>query len=99
MEKKQALTRLVKMKFTEEHIPAFITLFEENREKIAAFAGCEFVGLHRDLADQNTFFTISKWRSENDLENYRKSELFASVWAKTKILFAGKPEAWSLIGN
>ena len=34
--------------------------------------------------------------TEEDLEKYRKSELFKGVWAKTKILFAEKAEAWTL---
>ena len=36
------------------------------------------------------------WESEEDLENYRKSELFTEVWDFTKQLFNDKPEAWSV---
>ena len=42
------------------------------------------------------FFTYSYWDSENDLNNYRKSELFNEVWTFTKKLFNAKPEAWSV---
>lgn len=90
------LTRIVKMHFASGHIETFIALFNENRERIAAFPGCEGVNLHRDLADPDIFFTISRWRSEDDLENYRRSELFASVWKRTRVLFQGKAEAWSV---
>lgn len=90
------LTRIVKMHFAPEHTEAFQQIFADNRDKIASFPGCESVNLHRDLSNPDIFFTISRWRSEDDLENYRRSELFASVWARTKVLFAGKPEAWSL---
>jgi hypothetical protein len=42
------------------------------------------------------FFTYSYWDDATDLENYRNSEFFKSVWAKTKVLFSEKPEAWSV---
>jgi heme-degrading monooxygenase HmoA len=41
-------------------------------------------------------FTVSIWESEDDLNAYRNSELFENTWAKTKVLFNDKPEAWSL---
>ena len=34
-----------------------------------------------------------------DLENYRNSALFKNVWAKTKVLFNDKPQAWSVNKN
>ncbi len=90
------LTRLVKMNFKEENVNEFIEIFHANKNFIAAFEGCHSVELQRDINTPTIFFTISKWRSEEDLENYRKSELFKGVWAKTKILFASKAEAWTL---
>ena len=42
------------------------------------------------------FFTYSYWNSENDLNEYRNSELFAKVWAETKPMFAEKAQAWSV---
>jgi (4S)-4-hydroxy-5-phosphonooxypentane-2,3-dione isomerase len=93
---KTPITRLVKMTFAPENIETFLALFEANKEKIAAFPGCNSVALKRDISDERIFFTISFWESEEALNTYRNSELFASVWAKTKILFAAKPDAWSL---
>ena len=49
----------------------------------------------KDINDVNVIFTYSWWDSEDDLNNYRNSELFKDVWSKTKILFNKKPEAWS----
>lgn len=96
MEKKE-ITRIVKMVFAEEHVSEFLNLFAENRERIGSFPGCYGVNLARDKNEPNIFFTISRWRSEDDLEEYRRSDLFQSVWSRTKILFAGKPEAWTLV--
>jgi hypothetical protein len=50
----------------------------------------------RDKHNTNRFFTYSIWSDETALENYRHSEVFKGIWAKTKILFNEKPEAWSM---
>ncbi|MFM1898201.1 MAG: hypothetical protein RL577_441, partial [Bacteroidota bacterium] len=39
--------------------------------------------------------TLSRWESVDDLERYRNSQLFEETWAKTKVLFDRKPEAFS----
>ena len=52
--------------------------------------------LYQDKTNPNVFFTYSYWDNESDLENYRNSDLFKGVWAKTKPLFNAKPEAWSV---
>jgi len=88
--------RIVKMGFDPLKIEEFISDFEVVKHKIRAFDGCEFLELYRDKHNTNIFFTYSYWRSETDLENYRHSELFKGVWAKTKPLFNTKPEAWSV---
>lgn len=88
--------RIVKMGFQEEKIPEFLSNFEENKEKIRGFQGCKFLELYRDKHNTNRFFTYSYWENEEALENYRNSELFKAVWAKTKVLFNEKPEAWSV---
>ncbi|MEE2772359.1 MAG: antibiotic biosynthesis monooxygenase family protein [Bacteroidota bacterium] len=88
--------RIVKMGFHPEKIPEFLSNFEENKEKIRGFEGCAFLELYRDKHNTEQFFTYSYWKDEQSLENYRNSTLFKSVWAKTKILFNTKPEAWSV---
>ena len=88
--------RIVKMSFEPKNVDAFLNNFNNNKTKIRAFEGCEFLELYRDKIDSNIFFTYSYWKSESDLENYRNSELFKGVWAKTKPLFNAKPEAWSV---
>ncbi|WP_053978024.1 putative quinol monooxygenase [Mangrovimonas xylaniphaga] len=88
--------RIVKMSFQPEKIDTFLSNFEANKTKIRAFEGCQFLELYRDKTNPNIFFTYSYWKTENDLENYRHSELFKGVWANTKPLFNAKPEAWSV---
>jgi heme-degrading monooxygenase HmoA len=84
------------MKFKPEHIPAFLENFEKNKEKIRGFEGCEHLQLLHDIDDPSIYFTYSFWHEQADLENYRKSELFKTVWSYTKTLFDAKPEAWSV---
>lgn len=89
-------TRIVKMTFEIEYIPAFLNSFEKVKDRIRAFEGCEFLELYQDKNDPTIFFTYSRWNSEVDLENYRKSELFKQVWSVTKSHFSAKAEAWSV---
>ena len=49
-----------------------------------------------DKTNPEIFFTYSYWENKQDLENYRNSELFKDVWAKTKVFFNDKPLAWSV---
>lgn len=84
------------MSFHDENINAFLKNFHENKEKIRAVNGCYLLELLRDKDNPNIFFTYSYWKEQEDLENYRQSNLFKSVWSKTKILFNEKPQAWSV---
>ena len=88
--------RIVKLSFHEENIPAFLENFELNKEKIRNAPGNRFLELYQDKSKKSIFFTYSYWETEDDLENYRNSELFKEVWSFTKKLFNDKPEAWSV---
>ena len=89
-------TRIVKMSFDPSKIELFLENFNNNKEKIRNFEGCRLLKLYRDKNNPSIFFTYSYWESEAHLETYRNSELFKSVWEKTKVLFNNKPEAWSV---
>ncbi len=90
------IKRIVKMSFKEGEISAFIANFKANKNHIKAFEGCQHVELLQDKSTPNIFFTFSIWDRPEALENYRHSELFRGIWAKTKPMFNAKPEAWSL---
>jgi len=93
------LVRVVKMKFEAEHLSAFLAHFETVKWEVAKFEGCKGMQLLQDIKDPCLIFTYSIWQSEQDLANYRQSELFASIWPKIKPWFAQKAEAWSLNQN
>ena len=88
--------RIVKMSFHLENIPAFLENFKIIKEKIRNAPGNRLLELYQDKSNKCIFFTYSYWEAEEDLENYRKSELFNEVWTFTKKLFNDKPEAWSV---
>ncbi len=70
------LIRIVKMSFHKENIPAFLENFNLMKDKIRNAQGNRFLELYQDKNDACIFFTYSYWETEEDLENYRKSELF-----------------------
>ena len=88
--------RIVKLSLEPSRIEEFLSNFESQKENIRGFEGCKFLELYRDKHNANIFFTYSYWKAEADLENYRHSDLFKGIWAKTKPMFNGKPEAWSV---
>jgi quinol monooxygenase YgiN len=92
------IKRIVKLTFQPALLPDFMAIFEESKDKIRAFEGNLHLELLRDVAQQNVLFTLSYWEDEAALERYRQSELFQATWARTKVLFADKPAAWTLEG-
>jgi heme-degrading monooxygenase HmoA len=92
------IKRFVKMTFKPEYIQDFKDIFNSSKELIAAVDGCKHVELLQDVNNPCVFFTFSLWEHEDFIEQYRNSDLFKGVWAKTKVLFDDKPEAWSLKG-
>lgn len=90
------IVRIVKMSFKENKVDDFLANFNQIKNKIRDFDGCQFLELYQDKNSKNIFFTYSYWNSEQDLSNYRNSKLFIDVWAVTKTFFSTKPEAWSV---
>lgn len=90
------LTRIVKMKFQPNKVVDFLAHFEIVKSKVRNQPGCIEMILYQDKHDPNTYFTLSIWEKESDLEHYRKSDFFKEVWYFTKNLFEVKAEAWSL---
>lgn len=84
------------MHFREGQVDEFKKIFNDTRPKILEF-GCRHVELFGDLTEPNTLFTISRWDSQSDLDNYRNSALFEQVWKRTKVLFLNPANAWSLV--
>lgn len=90
------IIRIVKLTFKPETVEDFLTIFAASKERIRSFPGCSHLELLRDLEKPEVFFTYSYWQAAEDLNNYRNSELFKSVWGPTKQLFGDRPQAWSV---
>lgn len=90
------VARIVKMTFKENLIEQFLEVFEQSKIAIRQFQGCQHLELHRGKDHPTIFFTYSHWESEEALQQYRNSTLFKQTWAKTKVLFDAKAEAWTL---
>jgi len=90
------LIRIVRMTFQEEKIKDFLDNFHKTKKQIRSFEGCEHLELWQDKDQENIFVTYSHWQSQENLDSYRKSELFKEIWSFTKKLFVGKPQAFSV---
>ena len=91
------IKRIVKMTFRPESVQTFLdNVFEDSKNRIRAFPGCRYMELLQSVQEPNVLFTLSYWTGEEDLEAYRRSELFGATWEKTKVLFAQKAEAWTV---
>lgn len=90
------IVRIVTMEFHPQNIESFKNLFELKKEKIRQFPGCQYLELLQGKNNENIFKTYSHWDSEEALDNYRHSELFAGTWKETKALFAERATAISL---
>lgn len=83
------------MELREESVMEFLAFFDEVKEQINRFDGCHGMQLLQDVKVPNIIFTYSWWESEEALNNYRYSDLFANVWPATKKHFKNPAQAWS----
>jgi quinol monooxygenase YgiN len=89
------IVRIVRMTFRTEEVINFLELFKSHQKQIRNFPGCRHLELLRDTHKPEVMSTYSLWDSEEALNAYRDSEVFAGLWPKTKALFAEKPIAHS----
>jgi hypothetical protein len=81
--------------FHRRKIPTFLENFESIKEKIRR-QGIVFRIIPRQ--NNKSIFFLQLLETEDDLENYRKSELFTTVWSFTKknyLTISRKPGAWT----
>lgn len=90
------ILRIVKLPIRVNEHASFVTFFNEINDTIRSFEGCLEVNAYPEQNGE-FYFTVSKWNSEKHLAAYRNSTFFKSTWRKTKKLFEGKAEAWSLM--
>lgn len=89
------LIRIVRMVFDPAFVADFEAMFNEKRNAIRAYPGCEKLALWRDHTYPNIYYTRSHWQSKAHLDDYRSSDLFKETWAQTKKGFVDRPQAFS----
>ncbi|MBU0764443.1 MAG: antibiotic biosynthesis monooxygenase [Bacteroidetes bacterium] len=90
------ITRIVKMTVADSKRDEFIRYVDEIRDKIQSFKGCLHLDIFNDKQNSNIFFSYSIWKSEKELENYRRSELFRLYWSTLKTFFTKDTQAWTV---
>jgi len=68
------LVRIVKLTFKKENISSFEQVFEETKEHIRNFEGCNFLELYQEAEKPNVFFTYSHWDNAESLEKLRSEK-------------------------
>lgn len=91
------IVRIVKMKFHENHVQDFISLFWATRDGILKFDGCSDVKLLQSENDPQTLTTFSLWESTTHLDHYRYSEFFKKTWTTIKPWMIEKADATSYL--
>ena len=89
--------RVVTLHIRAEEALFFEDFFRRQKPAIESFAGCRRVQLLRHTTTAATYYTLSEWDSEADLEAYRQSAFFAETWRITKSLFEEKAGAFSAL--
>jgi (4S)-4-hydroxy-5-phosphonooxypentane-2,3-dione isomerase len=78
--------RLVHLKFHPERVSDFLALFQAASERIRELPGCLSLVLFQDQQDPTAFATWSGWREASDLQDYKRSPIFAEFWPQVKAL-------------
>jgi len=87
------IVRLVCMKVNPEKFEEFRAIYEGACDRIRAFPGCLFLQLLLDTDGECNLYTVSHWRSPEELDAYRHSSFFRGIWERLKPLFRDK--AWA----
>ena len=56
------------------------------RDELSKDTRCKQVNVYQDLDDENTFFFVENWSTEQDLDTYLSSRLFKVLLGLTPIL-------------
>jgi quinol monooxygenase YgiN len=89
------LIRVVQLDIQEDKTSLFLELYAGHQQTISQNKGCLQLQLLQEDANPNKVATLSHWESEKDLNAYRNSEFFKSLWTKVKPLFASPAKAYS----
>jgi heme-degrading monooxygenase HmoA len=89
------IVRIVQLEIQPEFTQKFFSLYSSHKEMIKGNQGCISLQLLQSDENPNQLATLSHWESEEDLNHYRNSEFFRTLWSNVKPLFAEKAKAFS----
>lgn len=89
------LVRVVQLRIRPEEVALFCRLFEEHRQAIRSNPGCLALELLQEEGNPGSLATLSRWHSEDALDQYRHSSFFRSLWSQVKPLFSAPAQAFS----
>ena len=90
------IKRIVKLHFQEQFTDEFLDLYKNHLNGIKNFPDCQNLEIYSTGTEKGIFITLSLWKSEEALNNYRSSQYFKDIWTSIKPWFAEKAEAWTL---
>jgi quinol monooxygenase YgiN len=90
------ITRVVRLSFKPEAVAGFLETMAAFSDSIRNSPGCTELTFFRDETDPDVFYTISRWEHASDLDRYRNSPLFGSIWKTVKPGFKVPATAWSM---
>lgn len=90
------IKRLVKLTIDTNHVDSFMKLYEIANTQIIKQNGCSYLSINKVAGTVNEYFTFSIWASHQDLDHYKKTELFKTTWKAMKVYFIAPAQAWSL---
>lgn len=87
------IVRIVYLPIKPDGLETFGQLYSNVVQQIRNCPGCEFVQLVTDTLGQGDCYAISHWHSEAELEDYRHSPFFRSLWPQVKKLM--RDQSWA----
>ena len=75
---------------------AFQEIYRSRNPYKNGVPGCREVKVMQDVNDDDVYYTVSIWDSNDDLEAYRNSDYFAKTWPMVKAQLSKRAEAFSM---
>ncbi len=87
------IVRIVSLKCKPEDVDAFRLLLRQFMPRVLSAPGCLSLRIVGDVDKPTSFYTISAWRSVEDLDAYRNSPLFGDIWPRVRGML--RERAWA----
>lgn len=91
------ITRIVRLTLKDESSQNdFRALYASRNPMNRGVSGCLEVKIMKDINENNVYYTVSKWTTNEALENYRSSAYFKETWPMVKSTLASKTKVFTM---